>query len=197
MFEVEIKIKIRSKEETQKILAKLGAKLKYLMKNVDIYYNYPKEVRDFSQTDEALRLRTTFLYDPKTKQLINEQHDLTYKGPKMDPKVKTRVEYVCNLKDHEEMDKIIIALGFNKVITIPKNREVYDIDFKNINYEVLIDDIEGLPGIYLEAELMVAQKEELVSGRQKLFTLIKELGYQEQDSIRKSYLELILDLKKK
>ncbi len=91
LFETEIKIKLRDKERTKADLLQLGAHLESFMENTDIYYNMPDNCRDFSQTDEALRLRTTILKNPNTEGILEETHDLTYKGPKVKTAVKSKI----------------------------------------------------------------------------------------------------------
>lgn len=195
MFETEIKIKLRSDTETRKQLLQMGAQFKYFMHNSDKYYNFISGGKDFAKTDEALRLRSTILMDPITKQKIEEKHDLTYKGPKLKTSVKSRIEYESEVQNADMIDKIISALGFNLVIEIPKEREVFEIKYENTIYTVLIDKIEGLSGFYLEAELMVAEEKAICEAKQKLVNLVSKIGYTERDSIRESYLELVMKKK--
>ena len=157
MIEVEIKIKLRNPDAIRNIIHDMGAKKKYRMKNVDRYYNAPDTLRDFARTDEALRLRSTYINPDETGKSDHElnSHDLTYKGPKLDKEIKSRVEMVCRILNPKEMDKIIVALGFIPVLTLNKIRESYHLDYNNHAIEILIDEMEGLSGTYLEAELMV------------------------------------------
>ena len=122
--------------------------------------------------------------------------DITYKGPKLDKILKTRVEHVARVLDPNKVDDIFLALGFRKVITIPKHREVFDISFEGRIIEVLIDEVEGLEGHYLEAEMMANEKAEMEETQHHLLSFIQALGYNDRDSIRQSYLELVLSAKK-
>mgnify|MGYP002514136781 CR=1 FL=1 len=83
MIEVEVKAKIGSFEEMEKRLDEIGARKTKKEFQEDIYFNSP--VVDFAQTDEALRIRTT-------KENDNTNIFITYKGPKIDSKSKTRKE---------------------------------------------------------------------------------------------------------
>ena len=65
MYEIETKIKIVDTGLLKKKLKELKAKKSDILDQVDTYYNYPVESRDFSKTDEALRLRKTIESDPK------------------------------------------------------------------------------------------------------------------------------------
>ena len=90
MLEIETKIKIDNLELLKKKLKQLSAKNSAILDQIDTYYNYPVESRDFSKTDEALRLRKTTESDPKTLKKLKEVVDLTYKGPNLDKKVSKR-----------------------------------------------------------------------------------------------------------
>jgi adenylate cyclase, class 2 len=194
MFEVEVKIKLKDPEETRISLKKLGAIKKYNMEHSDIYYNYPIAERDFAKTDEALRLRSTILINPDSNKEIERNHDLTYKGPKLDKTIKTRIEHVCQILDSEIMDEILLSLGFLKVLTVAKHREVYVLDnFQGKEVEMLIDQVDGLSGWYFEAEIMEEDKNKMDEVKHIILDLITKLGYNESDSISKSYLELVLE----
>jgi adenylate cyclase class 2 len=196
MLEVEIKIKLNDPNITRQRLLELGGKQRYLMQNTDHYYNLPEKWGDFAKTDEALRLRTTFLLDSQTKQQIKESHDLTYKGPKIDALLKTRIEHVCAILEPENMHSILSALGYITVLVVAKEREVYDVTFQGAPMEVLIDKIEGLSGYYLEAEIL-AEKPNADIAKEHLIAFIEALGYSRSDSIQKSYLEMVLQTKNK
>jgi adenylate cyclase class 2 len=195
MFEVEIKIKIAEPDHTRLKILELGGKKLYNMEHTDVYYNAPLALGDFAKSDEALRLRKTVLIDHTTQQIIKEEHDITYKGPKLDKILKTRVEHVARVLDPNKIDEIFLALGFRKVITIPKHREVFEISFEGRNIEVLIDTVEGLNGHYLEAEMMAKEKAEMEATQHHILRFIHAIGYNDRDSIRKSYLELVLGAK--
>jgi adenylate cyclase, class 2 len=195
MFEVEIKIKLRDPKTVRKQLLAMKAIKLYDMENTDIYYNAPVGTRDFHQTDEALRLRKTVLFDSNTHVQTKESHDLTYKGPKLDKVVKTRIEHVCRILDPEKMDEIVLALGYSKVATIPKKREVYEVDYKGKQIEIVIDQVEGLDGWFLEAEMMAESEYAKESTKQHIIDFIVAIGYTKEDSIRKSYLEMVLENK--
>ncbi|MHA1719507.1 MAG: class IV adenylate cyclase [Promethearchaeota archaeon] len=192
MFEVETKIKIIDLELLKKKLVQLKAKKSAILDQMDTYYNYPVESRDFSKTDEALRLRKTTEFDPRTQKKTKEEVDLTYKGPKLDNTVKTRVEHVCHVFEADKIEDILKALSFKKIITLNKHREVYDLHYNGSDIEVLIDTIENLPGSYFEAEIMVKDEKLLDVYQHTLISFIKECGYSKEDILPKTYLEMVL-----
>ncbi len=193
MYEIETKIKIVNIDLLIKKLIELKAKKSAILDQIDTYYNYPVESRDFSKTDEALRLRKTIESDPKTLKNLKEVVDLTYKGPNLDKVIKTRVEHVCHVIEAEKIEEILKALSFKKVISINKHREVFELNYKDNNIEVLIDTIEHLPGSYFEAEILVKDERLIDSYKNVLFLFIQECGYSKEDILPDTYLEMILE----
>ncbi len=193
MYEIETKIKIVDIDLLKKKLKELKAKKTDILDQIDIYYNYPIKTRDFSKTDEALRLRKTLEYDPKTLKKRKEVVDLTYKGPNLDNVIKTRIEHVCYLIEAEKIKEILKALSFTKVISISKHREVFELNYKDNKIEVLIDTIEHLPGSYFEAEILVKDEKLLDSYKNVLFSFIQDCGYSKKDILPKTYLEMVLE----
>ncbi|MCH8840590.1 MAG: class IV adenylate cyclase, partial [Planctomycetes bacterium] len=67
-YEVEQKYRVASHEPVLTTLAAQGVAIGEPVEQVDCYYRHPQ--RDFSQTDEAFRLRS-----------VGPRNLLTYKGP--------------------------------------------------------------------------------------------------------------------
>ena len=131
MIEVEVKAKINSFDEIKDKLNDLGAIKVKTEHQEDRYFNSP--VVDFAKSDEALRIRET-----KTE----ESHNLfiTYKGPKIDSKSKTREEVEMKIEDAEKCSRIFENLGFKEVRTVIKDREYYSLK----NFEISLDNVWGL-----------------------------------------------------
>jgi adenylate cyclase class 2 len=193
MFEVEVKIFLQNAHLIRTRLHDLGAKLLNFMDQTDIYYNLPPKWGNFAQTDEVLRLRGTKIIDSKSKTKLKEEYDLTYKGPKIDSISKTRIEHVSRIIDSDQMDHIIERLGFQKIITVKKRRELFSMDYEGQSVELSIDRVEGLEGEYIEAEIGIQKEVDLNKARETIFHLLEKLGYSKSDSIIKSYLELVLE----
>ena len=83
MIEIEIKAKIDDKNDALNKIKSLGASYSHSEEQEDIYFNAPD--KDYRETDEALRIRLVPI-DGEVKKI------LTYKGPKIDSKSKTRKE---------------------------------------------------------------------------------------------------------
>ena len=171
-IEREIKIKLLSPklEELEKLIS---SKYQYYNEEhqVDIYYNSP--VRDFRKSDEALRVR-----------IVNGEIELTYKGPKLSSKSKSREEITVKVNDSQAIDLILQRLGFVKVIKLEKIRKNYKMD----NFTISLDRVTNL-GDFIEIEGINVNEKELttfVDNFLKQFNIVGE-------KTLKSYLELLID----
>lgn len=179
MIEVEVKAKIDNFEDIEKKLDELGAKKSKKEFQEDIYFNSP--VVDFAKTDEALRIRTT-------KENDNTNIFITYKGPKIDKKSKTRKEIEMGIDDAEKCSGIFEAIGFEKVRAVRKNRQYYTYE----NFEISLDDIEGLDP-YMEIEVALEDGSDYGEAQNSIFELFEKLGITDGFE-RTSYLELLENL---
>lgn len=176
MIEVEVKVRA-DHSKAYPILKKIGAIKLGVENQSDVYFAAPH--RDFAKTDEALRIRS-----------LNDQAVLTYKGPKLDGISKTREEFETPV-DEETTIQILHALGFSEAGVVRKKREV----FRAGEITVCLDIVEEL-GEFLEVEIVAENEKGLETSRAKLFELLKEFGTGEKDSIRTSYLEMVLEKNK-
>lgn len=194
MIEVEIKVGISNPHEIQKKLEEHNAVYKSTLYHEDIYFNMPKGLRDFKLTDEALRIRKSIEFnkndEKKTKQF---SYFVTYKGKKVDVLTKTRQEIEIELNDSDKMIEMLNVLDFQKVLTIKKERELYEIEYKGRNLDALIDFIPVLNRYFLEVELLTENPESVEEYRKILFEFLKLIGIHKKESIRESYLELIIN----
>lgn len=181
MIEVEVKAKIDSFKEMEEKLEKLGAEKTKHEFQEDLYFNSP--VVDFAKTDEALRIRTT-------KQNDETNIFITYKGPKIDQKSKTRKEIEMGIEDSQKCAGIFEEIGFNKVRAVRKNRQYC----KYENFEISLDDVEGLTP-YMEIEVELNDGEDYSEAQNSIFELFEELGITDGFE-RTSYLELLENIYK-
>jgi adenylate cyclase class 2 len=176
VIEVEIKVKIDNPSSIRSNLEKLGCIYFDNQIQSDTYYNAGDNSRDFARTDEALRIRR-----------IGEISFITYKGPKLHTLSKSRKEIEIEIKDPTGAYGILTALGFTQVMTVIKSRDIYRLD----QYEISLDTVKGL-GDFLEIETTAEFESEVPSKVDSLFGLLGELGIKQEDTITKSYLELLL-----
>lgn len=175
MIEVEVKAEINSFNEMETKLEKLGAKKSKKEIQEDIYFASP--IVDFAETDEALRIRST-----------NNNTFITYKGPKLNDKAKTRKEVEMTIESAKKAKDIFEEIGFREVRSVKKNRQYYT--YKN--FEISLDDVEGLRP-YMEIEIALEDNNNYSDAQDEIFKLFEKLGITDGFE-RTSYLELLENL---
>ena len=175
MIEVEVKARIDSFEEMEKRLKDLGAVKTKDEFQEDIYFASP--IVDFAETDEALRIRTT-----------NNDTFITYKGPKLNEKAKTRKEVEMTIESAAKASDIFTEIGFTPARTVRKSRRYYRYE----NFEISLDDVEGLPP-YMEIEIALIDSEDYTEAQSKIFQLFEKLKITDGFE-RTSYMELLENL---
>ena len=179
-YEVELKFPLREPAAILSKLEQLQAVCGSPCEQRDLYYAHP--VRDFAETDEALRIRRD-----------GERNIVTYKGPLVDLQTKTRREIEVPLADgaaaFEQFGEILTILGFRPVRTVAKKRTPYRLVWEEQELETMLDEVEGL-GTFLEIELVVDESR-CDAARDSILRLADRLGL--ENSERRSYLCLLLE----
>ena len=189
MFEVELKFRVADPALTLSRLAEQGVELGPPVEQVDRYFNHPS--KDFAQTDEALRIRST-----------GEATRITYKGPKLDAATKTRREIELPLSDEidalPEFTTLLEALGFRRVTEVAKLRRIGEWRFfssfsssQAAEIEVAWDDVREV-GQFIELEL-AADAESLDAARHTILAAAAALDLSQPE--RRSYLEMLLTIR--
>jgi len=194
MIEVEIKVKISDPNLIRKKFENFNGVYKLSLNHEDTYFNMPKGLRDFKQTDEALRLRKSIEFNRNIKGISQKiNYFITYKGKKIDTTTKTREEIEVKINEIEDMKNLLKLLGFREVFTVVKERELYEFTFKDTRIEALIDYIPILEQHFVEVELITESYESVDENKEILFQFLEIFGIKKQESVRRSYLELITD----
>lgn len=179
-YEVEQKFPVADVAALEAKLAALGVAVGRPGSEIDHYYAHP--CRDFTQTDEALRIRRA-----------DRAAYITYKGPKVDATTKTRREIEILLSPDEERiagwESILEALGFTPVGEVVKYRRKAHVPWQGRRVEASLDEVVGL-GTFIELEL-VTDDRDLEAAKACIRSLAQELGL--SGSERRSYLELLLE----
>lgn len=184
MYEVELKFPVADTATLEGRLAPLGPRWSAPSEQVDRYFAHP--CRDFAATDEALRLRWE-----------GGAAAITWKGPKIDPRTKTRREIEIPLTAPAPEDgpaaidhwtSLLEALGFRAVHEVVKRRRAATVEWRGATIEVALDRVAGL-GEFVELEARAAG-EDLAAARDRVESLARALGC--ADAERRSYLELLL-----
>ena len=175
MIEVEVKARINSFKEMEERLENLGAVKTKTEFQEDIYFASP--IVDFAETDEALRVRST-----------NNGIFITYKGPKLNDKAKTRKEVEMSIESAKKAKDIFTEIGFRPVRTVRKDRKYYQYE----NFEISLDDVKGLPP-YMEIEIALEDGEDYSLAQDRIFELFERLNITDGFE-RTSYMELLENL---
>ncbi|AWB27671.1 class IV adenylate cyclase [Halococcoides cellulosivorans] len=196
MYEVEIKVPVETGIRDR--LAAIGAEPVERVHQTDAYFDAPH--RAFAETDEALRIRRERVESRAVDGSASASGDearidetdarvrMTYKGPKIDARSKTRTEAEIAVDDAETARALLEGLGFERAATVEKNRHRFQIG----GTTATVDDVAGL-GTYLELERDVDGEAEIDSARDALEGTLADLGLNPDDQIRRSYLGLLLD----
>ena len=168
--EIEAKLKVESLGEIRRKLNELNAE--FLQEHLQIDYHFDDANMTLQKTDRCLRLR---------RQLDNksERFFLTFKGAKEKSSFKKRQEIEIEIADSSAIQKLLLALGYEKVLVFEKKRQLWKIE----NCEVALDELPLL-GDFVEIEGPDEKKIENVQ---------KSLGLSELPHIKEGYASLIID----
>jgi adenylate cyclase class 2 len=185
VYEVEMKFCVVDVKTFEDRLRRFGGILGQAVEEVDRFYQHPQ--RDFSVTDECLRVRRRKLPDG------TEEKFLTYKGPKIDWETKTRREIEIRLDSREPWEIMLELLGFQEKDIVRKFRRRSELLISNQLVEVVLDFLPELKesdsgGNFAELET-IASESDWEEKRELIMNLSKDFGFSE--SIRTSYLELL------
>lgn len=180
MIEIEIKAKINDSKKAMEDLGKIGATYSHTERQHDIYFNAPD--KDYAKTDEALRIRQ--IPDGDDFKRI-----LTYKGPKINSKSKTRKEVEVEISDVDAMNEILVNLGFKASAIVSKIRRIFNYE----DYTITLDKIEEL-GYYMEIEYVTDDEAKVDEMCDNIMGVFEKLGITGGFE-RTSYLELLEQVK--
>lgn len=175
MIEVEVKARVNDPKDAERSIIALGASPIGIEAQADTYYS--ASYRDFAKTDEALRIRVQ-----------DNKYFFTYKGPKMDSVSKTRKEYEVEVNEADVLGNILSSLSFVPVATIVKRRKKYRLG----DFLISLDEVRNL-GDFMEIEVSIRDSKSYEEKVESIFRLFEKLGIEREASIRKSYLEMILE----
>jgi adenylate cyclase class 2 len=179
-YEVENKFPVAHLSAMERQLSEMGAQFREVIEQVDVYFAHP--VRDFAETDEALRIRR-----------VGEMNFVTYKGPKIDQTTKTRREIELPLVSGAERvadyTALLVALGFRTVAEVRKRRRGGQLAWHDWTVELALDEVAQL-GQFVELEIVV-EPDRLTDAQTAVRLLAERLGLAQPE--RRSYLELVLD----
>jgi len=167
-IEIEAKLKVESLEEVKCKLVELGAEFLAEQLQKDCYFDDGD--RTLTKTDRCLRLRREVVGD-------SDRFFLTYKSAKEKNQFKKRQEIDIEIKDPDSTEKMLTALGYNRVLVVEKKRRIW-------RYRDCVVALDELPllGEFVEIE---GPNDEKISDVQN------ELALANLQHIVKSYADLV------
>lgn len=180
MLEIEQKFAVASFGEIETILRSRNLNPAKEEHEEDHYLNAPD--RDFAKTGEAFRIRR-----------IGNSNFLTFKGPKIDSKVKMREEIEIPIPEgetgFEDHLKLFLALGYKFVARVNKKRTTYILKSEGFDITLSLDEVETL-GLHVEVEI-ISKEEDSERAIEVVQKISRELGLKEVQP--KSYIRLVLE----
>ncbi|MHC4509949.1 MAG: class IV adenylate cyclase [Planctomycetota bacterium] len=116
--EIEAKLKVDSLPAIEKKLRELAAE--FLAEQMQTDYHFDDVNATLTTTDRCLRLRRQSVGG-------NEEFFLTYKGAKEESNFKKRQEIEIEIKDAASMQRLLAALGYERVFTVEKERRLWQL----------------------------------------------------------------------
>jgi predicted adenylyl cyclase CyaB len=175
--EIEAKIRITEKEAKELLSRLKGMGLRWCMRRE--YNTYFQTSCDW---DGALRLREEEIerFDHRFYHK-DRQNRITFKGPVLKGKYKSREELETNLFQHqvEPLKQIIEGMGFFPSIRFEKIR--HEFQWKGAHATVCVDELPEI-GFFVEAE---APSEKAVK------QILESLGLQERKTLKSGYPTLL------
>ena len=175
-YEIEIKLPVKNSQEVLDILKDIGFMVKKEIQEEDTYFN--SEYRNIKERDEALRIRKS------------RDCDINFKGPKIDAVSMSRMELETEVQDGETMEKILTYLGFLPVASVCKVRKY----LTHREMTACVDRVEGL-GEFLELEVVAETEKKREIYLEQMKEILNALGYSMEDTVRTSYLGLLMKRK--
>lgn len=188
VYEVEQKFVLTEPERFSEQLVKRAVQWRRRVEEADTYFQHPS--RDFVQTDEAFRIREHSVTDLIQETPPQWESFLTYKGPRLDSRIKIRKELELPLMGEiSQWQEMLECLGFQKVRTVRKIRHKAWYLWQDTTVEISLDDVPPL-GQYVELEVVVQDRSALEEARETILSLAQELGLHDVEP--RSYLDLVL-----
>lgn len=168
--ETELKLRLRSSEDMQRVLAWCRENLdnSVQVSQRDEYYDTPTE--DLRKQDLSLRLRT-----------VNGRSFVALKSPRvfLTENIHDRIELEFEAADRDEVFANIERYGLAATAITEKRRW----EFKKDDFKIVIDQLPFI-GSFLEIEAPTVER---------ITSIILMLGVSESDGVNKNYSELLED----
>ena len=176
----------------------------YLDKNYNEILNKIKK-ENFKKTEEVIEEDTyytdkdyIFIKDRiclRTRKVDNDFLELTYK-PKTDNKSEKYGKREVNLKllpeESEDIKYILEELGFIQYVSFKKHRIIYSKKMKNVQYNIMIDNINQI-GDFIELEILVDTEKQKEEFHDELDNFVKRMDCDKLREKEKPYRDIVKD----
>jgi len=166
-YEIEAKLKVESLPEVEQKLVEVGADFQAEQLQTDFLFDDANAT--LTKADRCLRLRRQSVAG-------SERFFLTYKGAKEKSNFKKRQEIETEIIEAESTQKLLSALGYEKVMVVEKKRRLWQLG----GCSVALDQLPLL-GAFVEIE---GPDDETITDVQQ------RLGFADLPHIAKSYAQL-------
>ncbi len=138
--EIEAKMKVPSLEPVRASLLKAGAERVGEFFETNVFFD--TEDRSLLAADQGLRLRVN-----RNVETNDEQYVMTFKGPRLHGKLKSREELELGVANARDGERFLGALGYQKILSFEKRRH----SWKLAGCFIELDELPHL-GVYVEIE---------------------------------------------
>ncbi len=186
MIEVELRAKVANLNALEEKVKALGAKYAYSMLNIDEYYLTAADAAEFEKNPTAaatpkggvVRIRTLSREGKEGKSTL-----LTIKTVKGGD-LAVRQELQVHTSDARETQRILEYFGCKKILTLTKNRKIYNLG----EVGILLDDINEL-GAWVEVSIEGAHVD-AEPARAELLRTLEKMGFAKSEAESKGYYNL-------
>ena len=174
-MEIEAKVRIADAAAVERALRAIGATYRGAWLQTDTFFDHPD--RALVRQDAALRLRVNRPLDDAAA-AAGPSAQLTYKGPRLEGRLKQRAEHEVTVPDAAAMAEILHQLNYGEAFCYEKRRRRWRLPD---GAEVTVDELPRL-GRFVEVE---AASETVVE------RLLDALGFAGRPRITESYIKLL------
>ncbi len=183
-MEIEIRAFVKSAKDVEEKIKNLGANLSERIRIIDDWYCI-NSAKDYSEIkmdkpgSYGLRIRTTFLDDKKKFEINCKVLEKEFDHCAFN-------EYETQIKEIDEAEKILKAIGFKRFCSIDKKRTSYNLKNATIN-------IEEINGFNPAVEIEIIDDKDIEKHQEDIKTILKNLEIKKEDIIEKSITRLYMD----
>lgn len=183
MHEIEVKVRVENPEPVMKALEALGCAWSDAITQHDtVYVKDASSIQQYLRNNDFLRLR---VQNGDTTILTLKHHPERADNPDSAP-----LEHELTVDSKEEMEKLLLTLGFIEAVQIKKARK----KAKHEKWEICVDEVEGL-GTFIEIEELATPDTSVPETRKRMRAFLTQIGIPENELFTNRYDTLLLEKK--